>query len=290
MRISLVVIVSLLFSSSLVLTQRKREWVPLLDDQLSKWGMYLSYRHKGGYKGESIKDSNGNIKSPLGYDHNENNVFSTINDNGQCILRISGEIYGCVFTREKYRNYHLKLKVKWGEKKWSPRLNEPMDSGILYHSQGDCGVDYWRSWMLSQEFQIIESSMGDYWSIASSQIDIKASRGDTNYYQFDDKAKRLPFGLGTGNPNFCMSRAHSERPKGDWNELELICFEGKSIHIVNGQVVMALANSRYSEGNKIFPLLEGRIQLQSEAAEVFFKDIYIRSIEQMPDSYSPYFN
>ena len=48
------------------------------------------------------------------------------------------------------------------------------DSGILYHSIGPIGEDYWRSWMLSQEFQIMEGHMGDFWSQLNSAIDIKA--------------------------------------------------------------------------------------------------------------------
>jgi hypothetical protein len=49
-----------------------------------------------------------------------------------------------------------------------------MDAGILYNSQGPCGADYWRTWMLSQEFQIMEGHFGDYWNIANSAMDIRA--------------------------------------------------------------------------------------------------------------------
>ena len=63
---------------------------------------------------------------------------------------------------------------KWGEKKWEPRLTEPKDSGILYHSRGAFGVDYWKSWALSQEFQVIEHGIGEYWTQATSAFDIRA--------------------------------------------------------------------------------------------------------------------
>jgi len=265
-------------------------WEPLLDSELSNWDTYLSYRHKNEYNGLEPKDDEGKPLKPLGYGENANNVFSVVQEKEELVLRISGEIYGCIFTKREFENYHLKMKVKWGEKKWPPRLNESMDSGILYHTQGKCGVDYWRSWMLSQEFQMIENSMGDYWSIANSQIDINASVvKDTNYHQFNPSANCMAFGLGTGNPNFCQSAIHVERPKGEWNELELICFGDKSLHLVNGQVVMALAHSRYMEGNRAKPLVKGKIQLQSEAAEVFFKDIYLRPINRIPESYMQYF-
>ncbi len=80
-------------------------------------------------------------------------------EDGKPVTESVGEIYGCIFTKESFENYHLRLKVKWGEKKWVPRIDEYRIPG-LYHSQGECGVDYWRSWMLSQEFQIIEKANG----------------------------------------------------------------------------------------------------------------------------------
>jgi hypothetical protein len=39
-----------------------------------------------------------------------------------------------------------------------------------------------------------------------------------------------------------------------------------------------------------FPLIKGKIQLQSEAAEVYYKDIMIRNITSLPERYSTYFN
>lgn len=265
-------------------------WTTLLDKDLTQWEMYLSYRHSPGYKGEIPRDEKGDTILPIGYNRNVNGVFTVQVEQGEPVLKISGEIYGCVFTKQDFENYHLKLKVRWGNKKWNPRLEEDMDSGILYHSQGKCGVDYWRSWMLSQELQIIEKSMGDYWSIAHSQIDIKASKPkDQKEYRFDGKGQTVSFGMGTGNSNFCQSSENVEKPKGEWNTVELICFGDKSVYVVNGKVVMALSNSRSKEGAISRPLSKGKLQLQSEAAEVYYKDIKIKNIPNMPKEYSSYF-
>ncbi|GAB3535022.1 hypothetical protein GCM10027443_23120 [Pontibacter brevis] len=152
----------------------KVEWTPLLDKNLSGWDMYLSYRHKDGYKGEVPINEDGSTVAPIGYNKNVNNVFSIVEEKGEPVLKVSGEIYGSVFTKQEYENYHLKLKVKWGKKKWVPRMDKLKDSGVLYHSIGESGTDYWRAWMLSQEFQIMEGHMGDYWTIASSAIDVRA--------------------------------------------------------------------------------------------------------------------
>ena len=68
-----------------------------------------------------------------------------------------------------------------------------------------------------------------------------------------------------------MRQFNAEKPDNQWNTVELICFEGQSLHIVNGQVVMVLKNSRYQQDGRDVPMWEGKIQLQSEAAEVFYK-------------------
>jgi len=67
-------------------------------------------------------------------------------------------------------------------------------------------------------------------------------------------------------------------------------FEGKSLHIVNGNVVMILKNSRYTtpDGQEK-PLIQGKIQIQSEAAEVFYKDIRIQGLNEMPKIYKKLF-
>ncbi|MDY9919205.1 MAG: DUF1080 domain-containing protein [Proteiniphilum sp.] len=268
---------------------KEEAWISLLDKDLSQWRMYLSFEMKDDYDGSIPVDAEGNIMLPVGYDNNVKQVFSMIEIDKEPVLRISGEIYGCVFTKECFKNYHLRLKIKWGDKKWIPRINDPMDSGLLYHSQGECGVDYWRSWMLSHEFQLIDGSCGDYWCIGNTQVDIRA-RKEQNRLRFDPAADLIPFGVGTENNGYCVVNEVADKPKGEWNDIELICFEGKSLHIVNGAVVMALSNLRYQDGEQIKPLIEGKIQLQSEAAEVFYKDIQIKEIDHLPEIYDFYFN
>ncbi len=284
---SLLICVFLLGSSSFT---SKSKWINLLDNNLSQWEMYLSYRHSLDFNGEIPKDEQGKDIAPIGYNKNVNNVFSVVEEAGKPVLKVSGEIYGCLFTKQEYENYHLKLKVKWGAKKWVPRIDKLKDSGICYHSVGECGKDYWRSWMLSQEFQIMEGHMGDYWTIANAAIDVRAfiPEGDMNMVAGNQQSF-LSIGRGTELPGFCLRTVDNESPGNNWTEIELLCFEGKSLHIVNGKVVMVLKNSRYHEGGKDFPLTKGKIQIQSEAAEVFYKDIKIKTLEKLPATYMSYF-
>lgn len=270
--------------------QEQDNWIDLLDKDLSQWENYLSYRYPEGYDGEVPKDAEGNDLKPIGLNKDEFGVFTMIEEDGQPVLRISGEIYGCVATKSEFENYHLKLQVKWGDKKWHPRKQLLKDSGILYHSIGPHGAESWRSWMLSQEFQVMQGHMGDFWSQANSAIDIRAYLPEYIMNPVADKSQPfLALGRGEEIQGYCMRSANYERPHGEWNELELICFENKSIHIVNGEVVMILKNSRYVEDGKKVPMNKGKIQLQSEAAEVFYKKIELRNLTSLPDKYAELF-
>ena len=270
---------------------RDSGWVKLLDPNLTQWENYLSYRHRATYNGSVPVDEHGDSIPPVGYNKNTNQVFSVVKENGDLVLKVTGEYYGCVFTKQSYKNYRFKLKVKWGTKKWEARTGKLMDAGILYNSQGPSGVDYWRAWMLSQEFQIMEGHFGDYWNIANSAIDIRAFLPEgTMNAAAGNKQPYLSVGSGTGHSGFCMRTADYSSPENGWTELELICYQGKSLHIVNGHVVMVLANSRFNENGVDKPLVEGKIQLQSEGCEVYYKDIKIKIIDELPNEYQTYFN
>lgn len=273
-----------------VTSNEKNEWTNLLDKELSQWDNYLSYAYPEGYKGEMPKDAKGNDLEPVGLNNDSFGVFTMLEEDGSPVLRISGEYYGCVATKEEFENYHLKLKVKWGDIKWHPRKNLLKDSGILYHSVGPHGAESWRSWMLSQEFQVMQGHMGDFWNQGTSAIDIRAYLPEYIMNPVADKSQDF-LGIGEGEdiPSYCMRSANFEKSHGEWNTLELICYEGKSLHIVNGEVVMILQNSRYVEDGKKVPLQKGRIQLQSEAAEVFYKDIKIKELKTFHKDYKAFF-
>jgi hypothetical protein len=261
-------------------------WRSLLDPELSQWEAYLSYAHPSLEVNGPPLGADGNPMEPLGLGNDPRGVFTMLEEDGEPVLRISGEIYGAISTLEEFEHYHLTLQVKWGEKKWPPRLEEPKDTGLLYHSIGEYGVDYWLSWKLSQELQIMEDAMGDYWTIAGAKVDIRCALTEVGVYRYNPAA---PLVSDRGLGDYCQRSANHERPDGEWNTVELMTFGGRSVHIVNGHVVMALEGSRYFDGEAWRPLTRGALQIQSEAAEVFFKDIRIRSIEAMPAEYAGYF-
>jgi hypothetical protein len=260
-------------------------WRPLLDAKLSHFDVYLSY------PGTVIKDvvaknAPPGLK-PLGLNPPGQNVITVVQQAGKPVLRISGEIYGCAVTKESFSNYHLRLETRWGDKKWVPRLEEPKDSGILYHSRGAFGVDYWKSWQLSQEFQIIEHGLGEYWTQATSAFDIRVTPG-AQPGESPRWNPRAPWQQFLAPNNHALAGSDQDRV-GQWNRLELICWQADCVHVVNGKVVMALKGSRYQDGDHFVPMTDGKLQLQSEAAEVFYRNIEIRPISAMPAEYARYF-
>ncbi|WP_167615274.1 3-keto-disaccharide hydrolase [Maribellus sediminis] len=270
--------------------QKEEGWTNLLDLDLSQWDRYLSYSFTNSYDGSMPKDDAGNAIQPIGLNKDGYKVFTVIEEENEPVLKVSGEIYGCVVTKQEYENYHFRLKVKWGDKKYPPREKLLKDSGIMYHSIGELGTDYWRTWMLSQEFQIMEGHMGDFWSQQTSAIDVRAYMPE--YIMNPVAGFDQPFlKLGTGEDidGFCLRSGNYENSPGEWNTLELICFEDKSIHIVNGHVVMVLKHSRYINNGKTLPLTKGKIQLQSEATEVFYKDIEIKILDDLPSAYLKFY-
>jgi len=263
------------------------KWTNLIDENLTEWDTYLSFKHKDSYDGTPPLDSTGKKIEPIGLNKPGYNIFTTQVENGETIIRVDGEYYGCLATKKEYENYHFQLKYKWGEKKWVPRLDRMKDSGILYHSVGDFGVEHWRSWMMSQEFQIMEAHSGDFWSQATSAIDIRAYKSESGLNPMAHESQDfLKFGADADNRKYCLRGNNYESAHDEWTTLDLICFNGKSLHIVNGEVVMILQNSRYiNEAGEAIPMTKGKIQLQSEAAELFFKDVKIRPLEKLSEEH-----
>jgi len=118
-------------------------WQPLLDMNLSRFDVYLSFR--GDQIMSVIKGTAPANLKPVGLNPPGQNVFTMLEQDGKPVLRISGEYYGCAATKQEFSNYHFRARVKWGEKKWEPRLAElrvgasqivAVENGIRPHAAG----------------------------------------------------------------------------------------------------------------------------------------------------------
>ncbi|HWA34609.1 MAG TPA: DUF1080 domain-containing protein, partial [Cyclobacteriaceae bacterium] len=163
-------------------------------------------------------------------------------------LHDTGKELGYLMTEKSFTDFHLTLEFKWGEKKWPPRENAKRDSGICYNIPGDT-QDF--IWPQSVECQIQEGDVGDFWLLEYSTIQVEGKQNaPSNHTQI-------------------MKKKDAEKPTGEWNTVEVISYKGKCVHIVNGVVV------NYGENASV---TGGRILLQSEYAEIYYRNIKVRGL------------
>jgi Domain of Unknown Function (DUF1080) len=182
----------------------------------------------------------------------------------------------------EFENFHFRAEFKWGNLKWHPRKDRKRDSGILYYATGPQGAGY-GNWMRSQEFQVQETDCGDYWSIDNSIIDIPAVGNKIEEYKYDATASMLPFSYTSEYGKRCIKNPDAEKPSGEWNTVDIYCFGANSVHVINGVEVMRLYNSRQVVNGKEIPLTKGKIQIQTEGAEVFYRNIQVEAIAALPE-------
>lgn len=200
------------------------------------------------------------------------------------ILQITGEEWGCITTEDEYENYRLTVEYRWDGGTHAPREDKARDSGILIHSQGaDGGYD--GTWMHSIECQIIEGGTGDFIVVGDGSEefsitvpvaeekqagayvykphvgqDATINRGRINWLGRDPEWKDAKDFRGVRD---------LERPLGQWNFIEVVAWRDEIKVYLNGALV--------NHARKVRPS-RGRIQIQSEAAEISFRKIQLQPL------------
>lgn len=257
------------------------QWTSLFNgENLDGWYTYQKRPEPTSEVPGMERDDLGNYLEPIGLNNDPLQVFSVVTEDDTPAIRMSGEVFGIVVTEKEYENYHLRLQFKWGSAKYPPRKNEKRDSGILYHSIGKEGA--WGGvWMRSLECQVQEGDCGDYISVDTVNADITAILDEeSGLYLHKPGSETLTFSV---ERSYCHKSADYENPTGEWNTMEIYTVGGSSVHVVNGQVNMRISNSRHLSGGEELPLTKGKIQLQSEGAEVFYRNIRIEAIDAIPE-------
>jgi hypothetical protein len=255
-------------------THKTGHWKQLFNGKdLSGWDTYIGPDLDS--KGKPITGT------PIGLNNDPRHVFTVVNENGENIIRISGENWGAISTKKEYENYHLQLQFKWGELLWGQKRGKKKDSGVLYHSVGKYGADY-GAWMRSQEFQVEQGNCGDYWGCAGAMADVPAIKMSDTAYVYSPKGTLTTFSAGNKVGRHCIKQGDAENPTGQWNTLDLYCHGDTSIQVVNGKVMMVLYHNSQMDNGQVSPLTKGKIQIQSEGSEVYYKQIKIQSIDQLP--------
>jgi hypothetical protein len=160
------------------------------------------------------------------------------------MIHVLGKEFGYLSTVDEYDNFHLTVEFKWGEQKFPPREKAKRDSGVLYRFP--VGQDD-KVWPHSIECQIQEGDCGDFWLVAGTTI----------------------VGDGVTQTRYFQKKKDAEKPHGEWNRIEIIAEGGKCRHIVNGVLVNEATDASVGKG---------KILLQSEGAEVFYRKVELRTL------------
>ena len=260
-------------------------WKYLLDDKFSNFDKFVGVPHLSIKNLPDYPKGDGMRGTPIGLNKDPLNVFSMIIENNEPVLKISGEIYAGLSTKEEYDNYHLSVQFKWGEKKYEPRLTKPRDNGILYHCCSEHGA-FWNVWMESIEFQVQENDMGDLYALSKRRLLAPCKRDVDSIWVYSPKGKFETFGWATPEAQKngrLKAIKHYEKPNGEWNILELYCVGDTSIHVVNGVVVNLIIEDTKTEIANNDPFKrKGKIQFQCEGAAAYYKDVKITKATKFP--------
>lgn len=155
------------------------------------------------------------------------------------IIHCKGNPRGYLETKEEYSDFLLTLQ--W---RWKPGTKGG-NSGVLLHSSTPREIGVWPK---SIEAQLAAGNAGDIWVIGTT-------------IEIPDKEKRVQ-----GRRHLNLTDG-SEKPIGEWNDYEILCKGDEIILKVNGEVVNHATKCSVQKG---------RICLQSEGAEVQFRNIKLR--------------
>ena len=243
---------------------------------LDDWEAWLGYADPGlTYQKPPMK--------PLGVG-GKGTMFTVVSADGQPVIRVDGTTWGSIVHKKDIANYHLSLEYKWTGKRHAPRLDQPENNGLLYHSGGPPGV-VWGTWMRSVEFEIMKGSTG---MVVPVGDDVRV----TTEVGYDPSIiypkRRFMIGgrtIDVQQPAWNVENARDvEKPVGEWNRVDLYVIGDKAVHVLNGEPVMVVRGLSVIDpatGKKV-PLTSGRIQFQSEGAETLFRNIMVEPIETLP--------
>jgi hypothetical protein len=204
------------------------------------------------------------------------------------MIRISGDGLGYLSTERAYRDYRLIVEYKWGATNWAwgDRIGAAKDSGIFLHSIGPDGNshDGKGAFKAAIECQVMEGATGDFLlirgnardgSLIAPRVTVEvAPERDADGWFYWKPGGEIRTVERWGRINWSMKSPQwrdligfrgehdLESADGQWTRVECIC-DGESITVkVNGRVV--------NQARNVYPS-EGKILLQCEGSEIFFR-------------------
>ena len=215
-------------------------------------------------------------------DRNETERNYSVEDGA---IHISGEGMGYLATVDSYKNYHLSIEYKWGDRTDGSKYVR--NSGILLHAVGPDG-NARGVWMASIEVQLAQGCEGDLIVIRGknkkgtvipvniTSDTVKAADGRTRWSK---DGQTTPYSgkqfwwskheVGFKELLDTRGKADVASPLGQWTKVECICAGDRITVKINGQTV----NQCYN----VFPSA-GKILLENEKNEIYFRNFEIKPI------------
>ncbi|WNJ18442.1 DUF1080 domain-containing protein [Pontibacter sp. G13] len=172
--------------------------------------------------------------------------------------------HGLMYTRESYSRYRFSFEYKWGTKIANNFDQFQYDAGMYYHVFDD------KIWPFGLEYQVRynhltdQNHTGDYWASKARMQWTSADSGKTFMLPSEGGMPQTQ----RGGEHRAKADAPFHGLDGEWNRCEVIVMDSTySIHILNGEIVNMA--TELSHGS-------GIIGLQSETAEIFYRNIKIQ--------------
>jgi hypothetical protein len=170
-----------------------------------------------------------------------------------------------------YKDYVLHVEYKWGTKKFPPKMDLPRDAGLMFNIYENPV----QNWPHSIEFQIEEGDTADLWALstrATSAIDPETLM----YKTAADGGNPVSVGVYGSFQRIRHSAGVTETP--GWNSIDLITHGDTAIYKVNGVVKMRATDLKaFDSATRSWVRLDhGKIALQAEFSEVYYRNVRIR--------------
>jgi hypothetical protein len=201
------------------------------------------------------------------------------------VLRCGDDDMGYVATKRAYRDYHLAVEYRWGRKRAQP--TSVRNTGVLLNAIGPDGAAK-GVWMTCIECQLAQGCEGDLIVVRGTQADgtpFPATLTSLTRIAEDKNTRWDPHGQpATYSGRQFWSSRHQPffkedydargkddvaSPVGEWTKVECLCSGSRITIKINGHTV--------NEGYDAVPAA-GKILLQSEGDEVFFRNLELRSL------------
>jgi len=196
------------------------------------------------------------------------------------MIHVTGEGRGYIATENEYRDYHLSVEYKWGQR--DDGSGYVRNAGVLVHGTGADGGHSSGVWMPSLEVQFAQGCEGDLIVIRGKAEDgrpiavdmasevRKAEDGKTRWQAGGEKVRYSgkQFWWCRHEPFFeekldTRGKQDVASPLGQWTRVDVVCRGNRVTVKINGVTV--------NEALDVWPTY-GKILLQNEGSEIYYRN------------------